>query len=251
MTVPIPDLAAVFVLTFARIGTLTMLLPGMGERAIPSRVRLGFAFLLTVLLLPLTRGLLPTSRALDVVVVVLVGEIAVGLLLGLATRMIVAALSTAGFVASQSLGLGYAMTLDPTVGDQSAAVGNFLSLLGITLVFAADLHHLAIGAIRDSYAVLPPASLPDTGDALRLGIEAVGRGFSLGVRIAAPFIAFGILFNLGLGILSRLMPQMQVFFVGVPLSILIGMLILVATLAVTMGIYLDDLGRFLAEWGRA
>jgi flagellar biosynthetic protein FliR len=79
----------------------------------------------------------------------------------------------------------------------------------------------------------------------------VARGFALAVQIAAPFIAFGILFNLGLGVLSRLMPQMQVFFVATPASILIGMLVLLATLGVMMAVFVDDLGRWLAQIGRA
>jgi flagellar biosynthesis protein FliR len=78
-------------------------------------------------------------------------------------------------------------------------------------------------------------------------VRAVARGFALAVQISAPFIAFGILFNLGLGVLSRLMPQLQVFFLAVPASVLIGMVILAGTLGVMMGVFLDDMGRYLVE----
>ena len=96
---------------------------------------------------------------------------------------------------AQQLGLAFAMTVDPAMGGQQAAVGNFLTLLGLTLIFAFDLHHLAIAAIRDSYAFLPPTGIPGTGDAAALAIKAVGRDFALAVQLSAPFIAFGILFN--------------------------------------------------------
>ena len=171
-------------------------------------------------------------------------------MLGLSVRAIVAALQTAGTIIAQQLGLAFAMTVDPSVGNQQATLGSFLSLLGLTLVLAADLHHLALVAIRDSYALMPPLGMPATGDAAAFAVQAVARSFTLSVQIAAPFIAFGILFNLGLGVLSRLMPQMQVFFVATPASIMIGMLVFLATVGVIMGVFVDDLGRFLADLGR-
>ena len=83
----------------------------------------------------------------------------------------------------------------------------------------------------------------------RLAIGAVGRAFRLAVQISAPFIAFAFLFNLGLGILSRLMPQMQVFFLAMPLTILIGTLVLFAAIGAMMSVYLGQLGGFLAQLG--
>jgi flagellar biosynthetic protein FliR len=244
-----PDIATAFMLTFARVGTLVMLMPGVGEQMIPSRVRLGLALLLSLVLFPLTRTLLPSAGTPGSVIGVLIGEIAVGLVLGLATRMVVAALQTAGNIVAQQLGLSFAMTVDPSMGGQQASIGNFLTLLGLTLIFAADLHHLAIAAIRDSYAFMPPAGVPDPGDAAMLAMRAVARGFALAVQIAAPFIAFGMLFNLGLGVLARLMPQLQVFFLAMPATILIGMLVLLAVVGVMMGVFVEDLGGFLASLG--
>jgi flagellar biosynthesis protein FliR len=249
MNLLIPEIATAFMLTFARVGTLVMLMPGIGEQMIPTRVRLAIALLLTLVLFPLTRTLLPSGGTPDSIIGVLIGEIAVGLVLGLAVRMVVGALQTAGNIVAQQLGLAFAMTVDPAMGGQQAAIGNFLTLLGITLIFAADLHHLAIMAIRDSYTFLPPAGVPEVGDAAMLAIRAVGRGFALAVQIAAPFVAFGILFNLGLGVLSRLMPQLQVFFLAMPATILIGMLLLLVVLGVMMGVFLEDLGQFLRELG--
>ncbi len=250
MTFALPELATLFMLTFARVATLGMLLPGTGERLIPGRMRLSFALLLTLILLPLVRGLFPQGGAPAIVIGTLIGEVAIGLMLGLATRMVVAALQTAGNIVAQELGLSFAMTIDPTQGGgQEASIGNFLTLLGVTLVFATDLHHLAIAAIGNSYELLPPARMPDTGDAAQLAIGAVARAFKLAVQISAPFIAFAFLFNLGLGILSRLMPQMQVFFLAMPMTILIGVLVLLASLGMMMSVYLGHLGAFLSQLG--
>jgi flagellar biosynthesis protein FliR len=249
MTFVIPDLAVAFMLTFARVGTLVMLMPGIGEQMIAPRARLGFALLLSLVLFPFTRTLLPAAGTPAALIGMLIGEIAIGFVLGLATRMVVAALQTAGTIVAQQLGLAFAMTVDPAMGGQQAAVGNLLTLLGLTLIFTTDLHHLAIAAIRDSYAFLPPAGVPATGDAAALAIRAVGRSFALAVQISAPFIAFAILFNLGLGVLSRLMPQLQVFFLGLPATILIGMLVLLAVIGVMMSVFVTDLGAFLRDLG--
>ena len=91
--------------------------------------------------------------------------------------------------------------------------------------------------------------MPDPGDAARLGTQAVARGFSLGVRIAAPFVVFGLVVNLGLGVLSRLMPQVQAFFLGLPLTVGFGMLVLLASLGLMTTLFLQDLAGFLREIG--
>lgn len=250
MTFAYPELATTFMLVFARVGVLVMLLPGTGERLVPPRLRLSLALFLTLAIFPIARTLLPPANGPAETVTILIGEVVVGLVLGLATRIVVGALQTAGAIVAQQLGLSFAMTIDPTQGGgQEAAIGNFLTLLGIALVFAADVHHLAIVAIRDSYALLPPIGVPDAGDALRLALGAATRSFGLAVRISAPFIAFALLFNLGLGILSRLMPQMQVFFLALPMTILVGVLVMLASLGVMMGLFVGDLGRFLGDFG--
>jgi flagellar biosynthetic protein FliR len=158
-----------------------------------------------------------------------------------------AALQTAGVIMANQIGLGFATAVDPAMGQQNPSIGNFLSILGVTLVLVTDLHHLAIAAIHNSYTMLPPGAYPSVGDASALGLQAVSKGFSIAVQMSAPFIVFGLLFNLGLGVLARLMPQFQVFFLGAPASILIGMAILAAIVSVMMTVFLGELGGFLKQ----
>ncbi|MCJ2128650.1 flagellar biosynthetic protein FliR [Methylobacterium sp. E-045] len=250
MNLLLPGIAAAYLLTFARIGTLMMLLPGLGEQSVSPRIRLAFALLVSLILFPMVRPLLPMQGAALAgpgLIALLIGELLVGLVLGLTVRMVLAALQTTGVIVSQQLGLSYAMTVDPTQGGQQAALGNFLMMLGITLILATDLHHVALDAIGRSYVMLPPNGVLAMGEAAQLALRAMARGFLLAVQISAPFIAFGILFNVGLGVLSRLMPQMQVFFIAVPASVLIGMLILFGSLGIMMSVFLDDIGRYLGE----
>ena len=144
-------------------------------------------------------------------------------------------------------GLGFVTAVDPTQGQQGLIVGNFLTVLGITLVFATDLHYLVIGALNDSYSLFKPGEVMATGDVAALFTRTTGTAFRIGVQLAAPFLVFGLLFNVGLGVLSRLMPQMQVFFVGMPLSILVGFLILLLVIGAMMGVFLDYLQGVLRE----
>jgi len=238
----LPALAAAFMLVFARIGTMVMLLPGLGELSVPSRVRLGIALVLTAILLPLHRNAYQIDlKSLGPVLLIMGQEIMVGAVLGLIARLAISALQVAGSVVAQQMGLGFVTAVDPTQGQQGMIVGNFLTILGITLVFATDMHHLVIAALHDSYTLFQPGESFAAGDVAALFTQTTGMAFRIGVQLAAPFLVLGLLFNLGLGVLSRLMPQMQVFFVGMPLSILGGFLILVLVIGGMMGTFLDYL----------
>lgn len=244
----LPALGAAFILMFARLGTMVMLLPGFGEMSVPRRVRLVLALTLTAVMFPLHRTQLQVDLgAFGPVLVALGREIVIGLVLGLAARLTISALQVAGAVIAQQLGLGFVTAVDPTQGQQNAIFGNLLTLLGVVLIFATDLHHLVIAALNDSYVLFKPGELPPFGDAAALVVATTATAFRIALQLAAPFLVFGLLFNLGLGILSRLMPQMQVFFIGMPLSILIGFLILFIVVGVMMGTFLNHLEDVLRQ----
>jgi flagellar biosynthesis protein FliR len=244
----LPALAAAFMLVFARIGTMLMLLPGLGELSMPVRVRLTLALVLAAVLLPLHRDAYALDlRSFGPMVAMLGEEMFVGAVLGLTARLTIASLQVAGSVVAQQLGLGFVTEIDPTQGQQNVLVGNFLTMLGITLVFATDMHHLVIAALDDSYSLFHPGEVPLLGDVAALTTRTIADAFRIGVQLSAPFIVFGLLFNIGLGVLSRLMPQMQVFFVGLPLSIVLGFLILLLVIGAMMSVFLGSLEGVLHE----
>ncbi len=244
----LPALAASFMLVFARVGAMVMLLPGFGEVNIPVRIKLSIALLLTLILLPLHRGAYQVDLgAVAPMAVLVVQEIVIGIVLGATARVTIAALQVAGSVIAQQLGLGFVTAVDPTQGQQGLLIGNFLTLLGLALLFATDTHHLVIAALNDSYTLFAPGRIVPSADVAALATSAFATAFKIGIQLSAPFLVFGIVFNLGLGILARLMPQMQVYFVGVPLSIVLGFLILIAVLATMMGGYMDYLGGVLRQ----
>ena len=244
----LPPLAAAFMMVFARIGTMLMLLPGLGELMISARLRLTTAVILAAVMLPLHRDAYHVDlHALGPVGVMFAEEMLIGALLGMTARLTMAALQVTGSVVAQQLGLGFVTAVDPTQGQQGLIIGNFLTILGLALLFATNMHYLVIAALDDSYTLFTPGEVPFTGDMAALVTRTFAGAFRIGIQLSAPFIVFALLFNLGLGLLSRLMPQMQVFFVGLPLSILGGFLILALVLAALMGTYLDNVEGVLRE----
>jgi flagellar biosynthetic protein FliR len=244
----LPALATAFLLTFARVGAMAMLLPGIGELNVPSRVRLTIALVLTAILLPAHQKAYAVDlKTFGPVLVLLFQELIIGAVLGLTARLAISALQVAGSVVAQQLGLGFVTAIDPTQNQQGLLVGNFLTVLGIALVFATDLHHLVIAAMNDSYSIFRPGELPLMGDAAQHVTHVIATAFRIGIQLSAPFLVFGLMFNIGLGVLSRLMPQMQVFFIGLPLSILLGLLLLLLVIGAMMGTFVDYLQDILAE----
>jgi flagellar biosynthesis protein FliR len=255
MTITLPGLSGavlVYLLVFARVGSMIMLLPPIGDAGVPPRVRLMLALAISLALEPSVAASYPQQAPASVLALglLITEEVTAGLLIGAMARIIMSALSVAGFLIASQTGLSYAETLDPTSnGQQGAVVGNFLSLLGVVMIFATNLHHLAIGAIAGSYHMIPPGTSLPAGDMAELTIRLVSGSFALGFQLAAPFIVFGFAVNAAFGVLARMMPQLQVFFVAMPVNILVGFVLMSLLVGSMMTIFLDyyagQMGTFL------
>jgi flagellar biosynthesis protein FliR len=237
----------VYLLVFARTGAMLMLLPPINQAGVPSRVRLVLALAISVALAPTVAhsytAQTPTS-ALQLGLM-MAEEITAGVLVGAMASIIMSALSVAGSLISTQTGLSYAQLLNPTMGDQEPVLGNFLTLLGGVMIFATNLHHLAISAIQGSYTLIPPGATLPTGDMAELVIRLVSGSFALGVQLAAPFLVFGFAVNASIGLLARLMPQLQVFFIAMPINILAGFLVFMLLIGSMMTVFLDYYGAQL------
>jgi flagellar biosynthetic protein FliR len=246
----LPNTAFLYLLMFSRIGAILMLMPALGEDMIPMRMRLSFALAFTLVLYPLLSPSLPAMPD-DVMAIIglIFHELAIGIILGAIVRISVMATQVAGAIIAFQTGLSSAMAADPTqVGMQGAVFGSFLSFLGMVLIFATDLHHVALAATYDSYMVFPLDAPLMFDDAAQLAIRTVAGAFSVGIQMSAPFIVFGLVFNLGAGILARLMPALQVYFLLMPANIIIGLVLFAMLLVMMMGWYLSHFEAHLAMW---
>lgn len=237
-------------LAFARVGAMVMLLPGFGEPAIPARIRLGFALMLAIAIAPILSARMPDPPTSAWGMALMVGaEVLIGVMLGGAARLLVSALATAGQAIALELGLGFAQTADPTMTQSGQLMAVFLGMMGIALIFATGLHHMFLLGVAGSYDVIAPGATPPVGDAAQLALDATATSFRVGFQIAMPIIAAGLIFRLGLGVLSRLIPQIQVFFVALPLQVMGGFVVLALGLSTGMLVWLDSLSRY-ATWLR-
>ena len=191
----LPALAAAFMLVFARIGAMVMLLPGLGESNIPVRIKLAIALLLTLIILPLHRAAYHVNMdSLTPLLVLMIHEILIGIVLGATARVTLAALQVAGSVIAQQMGLGFVTAVDPTQGQQGLLIGNFLTLLGMTLLFATDSHHLVIAALNESYSIFSPGEMMPSGDVAALATRAFAAAFKIGMQLvgAVPGVRPGL-----------------------------------------------------------
>src|ERR1700694_5931847 len=185
----LPALAAAFMLVFARMGAMVMLLPGLGESNIPVRIKLAIALVLTLVILPLHRAAYHVDmQSLTPRLVLMVHQIVIGVVRGATARVPLSALQVAGPVIAQQLGLGFVTAVDPTQGQQGVLVGNFLTMLGVTLLFATDSHHLVIAALSDRYAIFAPGELMSSGDVAALATRAFAAAFKIGMQLSGPFL---------------------------------------------------------------
>ena len=241
-----------YFLVFARVGSMIMLLPAIGDAGIPARVRLALAIAISFAMAPALANSYPHAAAASAMglSIQVIGEIVAGVLVGGMARLIMSALSVAGQLIATQTGLAYTQTIDPTFGEQGAIVGTFFNMLGVVLIFATNLHHLAIGAIHGSYAIIPVGGAIPFGDMAQEAINLTSGAFALGLELAAPFIVFGFAVNAAIGLLARLMPQLQVFFIAQPINILAGFFLMMLLLGSLMTLFLDyystEMGRFLS-----
>ncbi len=254
MTLPLAQLLSAelygLLLVLVRVGAALSMLPGFGEMAVPMQTRLAAALALSLALAALVPGLpaaAPTAVS-DLLRHVL-AELIAGGILGVCARILFASLQMAGQVISQSIGLSNIFALPGTGFEGGSVAGSYLMLGGLVLIFVTDLHHAVIRALVDSYRLMPAARLPDMGLLARMTSEAVTLSFRMAAQFAGPFLVLGFVYNVGLGLINRAMPQFAVFFIGLPISILGGLFILTATIGAILTGFLDGFGGWLLRFG--
>lgn len=227
-------------LIFARIGAILMMIPGVGESYVPPRIRLALALAVSLVVWPMVGGALPGLPAtIGSTVGWILREVITGLMIGALLRAFMTALSTAGEVVSMQTTLSFAQTANPMQAQQGSTLGAFLMLLGTTLIFATNTHHLFIAGLVGSYELIAPARPLMVTDFVTLAIRTIADSFALGIQLAAPVIVFALVFNMASGLVARVMPSFQIFFVASPLSVILGLSIFALSLGVIGTVFID------------
>lgn len=223
----LPAWAFGFVLVLARTGCACMLLPGIGEVQLPPTIRAGFAVTLTVVLLPVLAPSLPQAPD-DVghTLAMVAAEIVTGLWFGWLVRMLLLALPVTGQIIASVLGQTNVLQPDPELGPQTAVLSQIFALAAVVLVLSSGLHRLPFAALAGSYDLIPAGKFLPGADTADQITRALADAFALALRVASPFVLASLVWQTGLGVLSRLVPQLHVFFAAMPGQILAGILLL-------------------------
>ncbi len=215
-------------LVFLRVGAAMALLPAFGEQAIPQRIKLVIALAFTVIVAPLA-GEIPTPE--NGPMRAIFAEVAIGLAFGIALRLLILALQTAGAIAANATSLS--QLFGGAGPEPQPAMANLLVMAALALALASGLHVHVSQALIQSYQVFPAGRPPLAADVTTWGVAQIAAGFSLAFVLAAPFTIAAFLYNVSLGVINRAMPALMVSFVGAP-ALAGGGLVLIALVSPMM-----------------
>lgn len=235
-----------FLLVFCRTGSAIMLLPGFGETYVPARVRLLFAAMFALVLAPAIPTIPPVPNNIFTLFSILSAEILVGLFLGGLSRMLIGAIHMAGMVISYQSSLSSAVTQDLASHAQGTTLGNLLGVTALVLIFVTNLHHLMLRGLADSYSLFSAGQFPPVEDFANHAVQTMSSSFQMAMQLAAPHLVVGLLIYLGAGIISRLMPNIQIFFMLAAPQLLISFFILMVCSSAIMLWYMDYIKVSLA-----
>lgn len=216
-----------FMLIFMRVGTAIMVMPGIGDGFVPNRIRLLFALGFTLVIMP---PLLPTLPASvpppGLFLALLVTEGLLGYFIGMIGRILAMALDTAGMLISIQSGLSNAQLFNPSLQSQGSVIGVFMVLSGVLLMFVTNMHHMLLAGVFNSYQSFPVGTVLQVEGMAQTIVQVVGMAFEIGFHLAAPFLLVITVIYIGMGVLNKVMPQMQVFMIALPLQILLSLIML-------------------------
>ena len=217
----------VFTLVFLRISALLIMIPVIGERAVPLRVKGGLAILISLLVVPAVSADMNSlpEKQIFTLAIAMIGEIMIGIVIGLTTKIIFAGIQFAGEMIGIQIGFSIVNVIDPITSTQVSVIAEFQYLIALLVYLAIDAHHTLIFAIVDSYRIVSPFSYHFSG-ALMNHILILSRElFVMAIKISAPIMAVLLFTNVALGVVARTVPQINVFIVGFPVQIAVGLIV--------------------------
>lgn len=221
---------AVFVLMLVRVGTMLMFMPGFSGRNVPTPIKVVAAVVLTLILVPVTPHGDPALDQTGRFVVGIGQEFLVGLLLGFAVALVFGAVEIAAGLISLQMGLSLGQAFNPAFNTEGTALDSFYMVMASLVFFSVNAHHLLIIALQRSFTSIPVGTASISGSADQTIMALTSGMFANALRIGLPVAGTVLIADAALGILSRMVPQMNVFFVGLPAKIFIGFALVLLTL---------------------
>jgi flagellar biosynthetic protein FliR len=219
-----------FIWPLTRILGLIMVAPVFGHRAVPGRVKIGLGIFITLIIAPTLPPMPDVGLGSWHGLFILVQQLLIGVAMGFVMRIVFAAFEAAGEIVGLQMGLGFASFFDPQSAGQTLVLARFFNLLALLVFLAVNAHLLLLGILVESFQSLPIGPQPLSAAGF-YNVAAFGSTvFAVGLQLALPVIAIMLMTNLSLGILTRSAPQLNIFAIGFPITLGVGLIVLDLTL---------------------
>jgi flagellar biosynthesis protein FliR len=217
-----------FILVLLRVSAIVVTIPVISDQSVPVRVKAALSIMITLIIFPVVLPKIPEPSNYQLLILLyrMAGEVMIGLIIGFAARLIFAGIQMAGDMIGFQMGLSIANVIDPMTSDQVSIITELQYLIAMLLFLAVDAHHIFFSALIQSYSILSPLTFHFSGQLMQLIFDFSKEMFVIAVKLGAPLMAVMIFSNVGLGIVARTVPQINVFIVGMPLQIAIGLIFL-------------------------
>lgn len=222
-----------FLLVFTRVASMLAFMPVIGGQAIPNQMKVGLAVMTSIIFFPLVNH---DSVSVDISIftlgLLIVGEVIIGLLTAFLVNLIFAAVQLAGMTLGFQIGFAITNVVDPLTNAQVSVMGQLLNITAMLIFLAVNAHHLLLMGLADSFSIAPIGGFnmdPGLGEII---IRAWGAVYSTAMQIAAPVTVILLLKQVAMGLIARTVPQMNIFIVGFPITIVLGLVTLAVSLPV-------------------
>ena len=218
------------VLIFTRVGAILLTAPLFSSGSIPVHVKIGLSFMLAVIVFPLVSVNDILVLPLASLGIAMAGEVLIGVIIGFTARLLFAAVQLAGQLVGFQMGFGIVNVIDPQTSSQVSIIAQFENIITLLIFMAVNAHHWFIMAIAKSFEVVPLLAFSFTNSLMEALVRLSCDMFVVAAKVAAPIIAILLFTSVALGLLARTVPQMNIFIVGFPLKLAIGLLAVGLTL---------------------
>jgi flagellar biosynthetic protein FliR len=227
--------AEIFILTLLRVSAMIITIPILGDVTVPARVKVGLALLITFLVFPFVQtAAWRLSSDIFSLVFRMAGEIMIGVIIGFAGRLIFDGIQLAGQLIGFQMGFSIVNVIDPINNEQVSIISQFQYLIALLIFLVMNGHHIFLYAIIESFRILPPLGFHFSGELMQLILVFVRNMLEVAIKTGAPIIAVLLFMSVGMGLIARTVPQINIFIVGFPLQIAIGLIGIGVTLPIFM-----------------
>lgn len=232
-----------FVLVLLRVSAIIVTIPVISEANVPVKIKAGLSIIVAVIIFPLVVPQMPPIKNMPLIALIIgmIGEVMIGVTIGFVARLVFAAIQLAGDIIGYEMGFSIANVIDPMSSAQVSIITELQYLLAMLVFLTVNAHHLFFQAISQSYILIAPLSFHFSGELMQFIFSVSKDMFVVALKIGAPIMAVMVFTNVALGVIARTVPQMNIFVVGFPLQISLGLIFLGLTaplfVRLTQGIF--------------